>query len=69
MFDINKILITFEKDLKSKSQEERISYLKNMGFDVSAQDKATSFPLAKRLAPKSASRKYKTSVAKPTKIG
>lgn len=34
MCDIEKILKNFEDDLNSKSQEEKIAYLKSFGFCV-----------------------------------
>lgn len=35
MCDIEKILKSFEEDLNSKTQEEKIAYLRSFGFQVS----------------------------------
>lgn len=37
MCDIEKILKDFEDDLNSKSQEEKIAYLRSFGFQVQAK--------------------------------
>lgn len=39
MHDIEKILKNFEDDLKSKTQSEKIAYLKSYGFQIADEKK------------------------------